>query len=260
MITFTSVQLNAWMALFFFPFFRILALITSAPVLGARGVPMRVKIGLAIVITVIVAPTLDNIPRIDPGSAMGLMILAQQVVIGLAMGLAMRIVFNAVEMAGHIAGLQMGLGFATFFDPQNSSQTPVMGSFLGTLMLLVFLAMNGHILMIEGLVESFRTLPIAAQPMSAGGLRRLVGWGGQIFLGGVMLSLPVIAALLITNISIGIMTRAAPQLNIFAVGFPITLLAGFVVLAASLPYFIPLLERFVHEAIQVMLHVARLSN
>ncbi len=260
MITFTSIQLNAWMALFFFPFFRILALITSAPVLGARGVPMRVKIGLAFVVTVIVAPTLDNIPRVDPGSAMGLLILAQQVVIGLAMGLVMRIVLNAVEMAGSIIGLQMGLGFATFFDPQNSAQTPVMGSFLGVLMLLMFLAMNGHILMIEAVVESFRALPIAAQPMSASGLRVLAGWGGQIFLGGVMLSLPVIAALLITNISIGIMTRAAPQLNIFAVGFPITLLAGFVVLAASLPYFVPLLERFMHDALQVMLQIARQSN
>jgi flagellar biosynthetic protein FliR len=259
MISITSAQLNAWMAFFFFPFFRILALVTSAPVLGASGSPMRVKVGFALIVTVVVAPTLGDIPHVDPGSALGLMILAQQVAIGLAMGMAMRIVFSAVEMAGNLIGLQMGLGFATFFDPQNSGQTPVMASFIGMLAILVFLAMNGHTLMIEVVVQSFHELPVTVQPMSAGGLRVLVGWGREVFLGGVLLSLPVIAALLITNISIGIMTRAAPQLNIFAVGFPITLLAGFIVLSVSLPYFIPLLEHFFHDAAQVMLQIPRLS-
>jgi len=247
------------MAAFFFPFFRILAMVTSAPVLGAKGSPIRVKVGFAFVITLIIAPTLKGIPQVDPGSALGLMILAQQVAIGLSMGLAMRVVFSAVEMAGNLIGLQMGLGFATFFDPQNSSQTPVMGSFLGMLAILVFLSLNGHQLMIEAVAQSFHELPIIAQPHSAAGWRTLAGWGRQIFIGGVLLSLPVIAALLITNISIGIMTRAAPQLNIFAVGFPITLLAGFAVLTVSLPYFTPLLGRFIQDAIQVMLQVFRQS-
>ncbi len=260
MISITSIQLNAWMAAFFFPFFRILALIASAPVLGARGVPIRVKVGLAFVVTVVVAPTLGNIPQVDPGSALGLMILAQQVTIGLAMGLAMRVIFSAVEMAGNLIGMQMGLGFATFFDPQNSTQTPVVGSFLGTLAILVFLTMNGHTLMLEVVVQSFREMPVLVQPMAAAGLKVLVNWGKHIFLGGVLLALPVIAALLITNISIGIMTRAAPQLNIFAIGFPITLMAGFMVLSVSLPYFVPLLERHLHEAVQVMLQIPRLSR
>ena len=259
MISFTSAQLAAWMAAFFFPFFRILAMVTSAPVLGARGSPMQVKVGFAFVITLVIAPTLKSIPQVDPGSALGLMILAQQVAIGLSMGMAMRVVFSAVEMAGSLIGLQMGLGFATFFDPQNSSQTPVVGSFLGMLAILVFLSLNGHQLMIEAVAQSFRDLPIIAEPHSAAGWRTLAGWGRQIFLGGVLLSLPVIAALLITNISIGIMTRAAPQLNIFAVGFPITLLVGFAVLMLSLPYFIPLLGRLIQDAIQVMLQIVRQS-
>jgi len=260
MISITSIQLNAWMAAFFFPFFRILALVTIAPILGARGVPIRVKIGFAFVVTVVVAPTLGEIPKIDPGSVLGLLILAQQVTIGLAMGLVMRAVFSAVDLAGNLIGMQMGLGFATFFDPQNSTQTPVVGSFLGTLAILVFLALNGHVLMIEVVVQSFRELPVMAQPISAGGFKALVSWGKHIFLGGVLLSLPVIAALLITNISLGIMTRAAPQLNIFAVGFPITLMAGFVVLTVSLPYFVPLLDRYFQDAAQVMLQIPRLSR
>ena len=259
MIGFTSAQLTAWMAGFFFPFFRILAMVTSAPVLGAHGSPMRVKIGFAFILTMLIAPTLKSIPQIDPGSAMGLMILAQQIVIGLSMGMVMRIVFSAVEMAGNLAGLQMGLGFATFFDPQNSSQTPVVGSFLGMLAILVFLSLNGHQLMIEVLAQSFHELPILAKPHSAAGWKTLASWGREIFLGGVLLALPVIAALLISNISIGVMTRAAPQLNIFAVGFPITLLTGFIVLALSLPYFVPLLERFIQDALLMMLKIFRQS-
>ena len=257
MISFTSAQLAAWMAAFFFPFFRILAMVTSAPVLGTKGAPIRVKVGFAFFITLVIAPTLKGIPQVDPGSALGLMILAQQVVIGLSMGLAMRVVFSAVEMAGNLIGLQMGLGFATFFDPQNSSQTPVMGSFLGMLAILVFLSLNGHQLMIEAVAQSFQELPIIAQPLAATGWKTLAVWGREIFAGGVLLSLPVIAALLVTNISIGVMTRAAPQLNIFAVGFPITLFAGFAVLTVTLPYFTPLLDRSAHDAIRVMLQVLR---
>ncbi len=260
MITLTSAQITAWMAAFFFPFFRILALVTTAPVLGAKGSPIRVKVGLAFFITVVIAPTLGHFPDVDPGSALGLMIVAQQIVIGLAMGLAMRIVFSAVEMAGNLIGLQMGLGFATLFDPQNSAQTPVMGSFIGMLAILIFLSLDGHILMIEILVVSFRELPITTQPLVAGGFKLLVVWGGEIFLSGVLLALPVIAALLITNISLGIMTRAAPQLNIFSVGFPITLIAGFVVMYVLLPYFIPLLGRHIHDALAVMLQIARFSR
>jgi len=220
---------------------------------------MRVKVGLAFFVTLAIAPTLGRFPNVDPGSALGLLIVAQQIVIGLAMGLAMRIIFSAVEMAGNLIGLQMGLGFATLFDPQNSAQTPVMGSFIGMLAILIFLSLDGHALMLETLAVSFRELPISAQPLAAGGFKLLLNWGGEIFLAGVLLSLPVIAALLVTNISLGIMTRAAPQLNIFSVGFPITLMAGFLILYLLLPYFIPLLSRFMHDALAVMLQVARLG-
>jgi flagellar biosynthetic protein FliR len=260
MISVTSAQLDAWLIAYVWPFVRILALIGSAPLLGNPSVPARVKIGLAVVVSVIVAPVLGAMPQVPPGSAVGLLILAQQVAIGLAMGLAMRIVFTAVEMAGQLIGLQMGLGFATFFDPQNGAQTPVMGQFLGMLAILAFLGLNGHLFMIEALVQSFRELPVVALPFSAFGWKALVSWGGEIFLAGVLLSLPVIAVLLITNIALGIMTRAAPQLNLFAVGFPIMLAAGMLVLTLTLPYFAPLLERLVNDGLQVMLQVSRLAR
>jgi flagellar biosynthetic protein FliR len=163
-------------------------------------------------------------------------------------------------MAGSLIGLQMGLGFATFFDPINSAQVPVVAQFLGILFSLIFLALNGHLLMIEVLAESFRAFPIGAQPSSAMGWKTLVDWGGEIFRTGLLLALPMIAALLIANLSIGIMTRAAPQLNIFAVGFPITLAAGFLVLFVTLPYMTPIFEHMMRDGLQMMLQVARATR
>lgn len=260
MISVTSAQLSAWLAAFIWPFVRILALVSSAPILGNPGIPLRVKIGLALLITFVLAPVIGTMPAVEPGSAIGLLIMAQQIVIGVAMGLAMRIVFTAVEMAGQLIGMQMGLGFATFFDPQNAAQTPVVGSFLGLIATLFFLALNGHLLMIEVLAQSFHVLPVMAQPLSVTGWRALVGWGGEVFLAGLLLSMPIMAALLITNLALGIMTRAAPQLNVFSVGFPITLAAGFVVLAVALPYFAPLFERLIHDGLQMALQIVHLAR
>ena len=260
MISFTSAQWGAWLAAFIWPFFRILSLVSSAPVLGNPSVPASVKIGLSFIIAVILAPVLGPMPVVEPGSAIGLLILAQQIVIGVAMGFAIRIVFTAVEMTGQIVGMQMGLGFATFFDPQNAAQTPVVGQFFGLIATLMFLVLNGHLLVIEVLAQSFQTLPVAAPPYSVVGWRALVGWGSEVFLAGLLLAMPVMAALLITNLALGIMTRAAPQLNVFSVGFPITLAAGFAVLAVALSYFAPLFDRLLHDGVQMALEIVRLTK
>jgi flagellar biosynthesis protein FliR len=255
-ITFSSADLDAWMASFLWPLVRILALLAAAPVLGNTAIPMRVKIGLGVLITLILAPAIGPLPGLEPASPAGLLVLSQQVVIGLAMGFAMRIVFSAVELAGEIAGLQMGLGFATFFTPHSDGSTLVVGKFLGLLATLVFLSLNGHLLMLSVLAESFSAFPISAEPFSAGGWRRLAEWGGTIFLAGLQLALPVVAALLIVNLALGILTRASPQLNVFAVGFPITLMVGMVVLMLSLPYFIPVIEHLITEGLETMLQIA----
>lgn len=260
MLTVTSAQLSAWLAAFLWPLVRIGALIASSPVFGNPSFPRQAKIGLAVAMTLVIAPTLGDMPQVEPGSAAGLMILAQQVVIGVAMGLTVRVVFVAVEMAGNLIGLQMGLGFATFFDPVNSAQVPVVAQFLGLLFTLAFLSLNGHLLMIEVLADSFRTFPFSAQPPSAQAWRMVADWGGEIFRSGLLLALPLIAALLIANLSIGIMTRAAPQLNIFAVGFPITLAAGFIVLFVTLPYMAPLFERLTHDSLQMMMQAVRAAR
>lgn len=255
MISVTSAQLNAWLAAFAWPLARILALIASAPVIGNPSVPASVKIGLGLFITLLMVPLLPSPPGTDPASASGLLILAQQVLIGLAMGLAMHIVFHAAEMAGEFIGLQMGLGFATLYDASVPGMIPVIGQYLGIVISLAFLAVDGHVLALSALVESFQVLPLA--PLSAAsGLRALVEWSGNIFSYSLTLSLPLLAALLITNLALGVLTRAAPQLNIFAVGFPLTILVGILVLYLSLPYFTPTFERMFMDGFTAMLRLA----
>jgi len=225
-------------------------------VLGNTAIPMRVKIGLGALVTFVIAPMIETPPKIDPASLEGLLVLGQQILIGLAMGFAMRIIFSGVEMAGEIAGLQMGLGFATFFSAHSEGSTLVVGKFLGLLATLAFLSANGHLLMLSVLAESFNAFPISAEPLSVTGWRTLADWGSQIFLAGLKLALPVVATLMIVNLALGILTRAAPQLNIFAVGFPITLMAGMVALMLSLPYFTPVIEQLISEGLQTMLDIA----
>lgn len=255
MISFTSSQLTAWLATFIFPLARILALVASAPIFGNKQVPARIKVGFAFAITLIIAPTLNIPTDLDPASAQGLFVLMQQVVAGLIMGFAIQIIFASVEMAGDLAGMQMGLGFASFYDPQNASFTPVIAQFLGILAALVFLASNGHLYMLAAMSDSFRDFPIGASVPSAHAFRTIAEWGGTLFSNALQFALPLIGALLITNLALGILTRSAPQLNIFAVGFPITIAVGFAALMLTIPYLAPLMEYFTHAALDTVARI-----
>jgi flagellar biosynthetic protein FliR len=250
MISLTDAQLNAWLISFIWPLTRILGMIMTAPVFAHRAVPQRVKLGLGVFIALIIAPTLPPMPDVGLGSWQGLLILVQQILIGAAIGFVMRVVFAAVEAAGEIVGLQMGLGFASFFDPQTAGQTLVLARFFSLLTALVFLAVNAHLLLIGVVVESFHTLPISPQPLSAAGFYGLASFGSTIFSLGLQLALPIVAVLLMTNLALGILTRSAPQLNIFAIGFPITLGVGLLVLNATLPYFAPQIDLMIHNGLK----------
>ena len=252
MISFTSAQLSTWLATLIFPLARILALIASSPIYGIKEVPARIKVGFALAITLVIAPTLDIPPALDPASALGLFVLMQQIVAGVIIGFSIRLIFAAVEMAGDIAGMQMGLGFASFYDPQNATFTPVIAQFLGIIASLVFLAADGHLYMLSTLASSFRDFPIGAEVPSANAFRTVAEWGGSMFSNALQFSLPLIGALLITNIALAILTRSAPQLNIFAVGFPITLAVGFAALMLTIPYLAPLMEYFTHSALDTV--------
>lgn len=252
MISLTEAQLNAWLVAYFLPLARVLGVVATAPLFNNEALPLRVRLALGLAVTLALAPALPALPPIVPGSWMGLLILAEQTLVGIAIGFAMRVVFVAVDVAGELIGLQMGLSFAVFYDPQSSAQTPVVAEFMGLLTLLVFMALNGHLMVLALLAESFRWLPIGQGFFSAAGWGDLLRWSGTIFSAGVLLSLPLIGSLLVTNIALGVLNRAAPQLNLFAVGFPITLVTGFAVLALSMPYFAPVLERLFEQGLDAV--------
>lgn len=250
MLSFTDAQLNTWLVAFVWPLVRILGLLMVAPVFGHRSVPARVKVGLGIFIALIVAPTLPPMPQVGLGSWQGLFILVQQLLIGIAIGFTMRVVFAAAELAGEVVGLQMGLGFASFYDPQSAGQTLVLARFFNLLAMLVFLAVNAHLLVLGLLAESFQILPVSTGPLAAEGFRNVAAFGSMIFVVGLQLALPLIAVLLMTNLALGILTRSAPQLNVFAIGFPITLGVGLIILDFSMPYFAPQIEHLIQQSLK----------
>jgi flagellar biosynthetic protein FliR len=236
MITLTALQMNTWIAALLWPLTRILGLITAAPLFGHASVPVTIKIALGILLASIIAPAIPALPAADPMSWAGLLILLQELLIGLAMGFSMRLVFAAIEFAGEVASMTMGLGFATFFDPNSHGRSSAISQFMALVATMAFLAVNAHLVLLSALAESFVTLPISAHPISLGAPLELVRWGSRIFSAGLQLSLPIVAALLITNVALGVLTRAAPQLNIFGIGFPITLGVGFLTLSLAMPY------------------------
>jgi len=260
MITLSSADMNTWIAALLWPLTRILGLIAAAPVFGHTAVPITVKVLLGVLVALIVAPVVPALPAADPLSLAGLLILVQELLIGLAMGFSIRLVFAAVEMAGEVSSLTMGLGFAAFFDPATQGRSSAISQFLALVGTLAFLSVNAHLVLLSALVESFTTLPISAQPIYAGGFKHLADWGGTIFSTSVQLSLPIVAALLITNVALGILTRAAPQLNLFGIGFPITLGVGLLVIAMSLPYLATPMQNLFLDGIERARLMARTWN
>jgi len=248
MLTFNSHIFEAWVFSLMLPLTRILGFIAIAPFFSNKSFSIPVKVAFGVLLALIVIPTVPNIPRIDILSLSGVLVLAQQILIGLAMGLTAQIIFTGIEMAGQVSGLMMGFGFASFFDPQSQTSTPVIGSMMNILAMMVFLSINGHLLLVSGLVDSFQSFPIEMQAQAIDGMT-IATWGSKIFSIGLQIALPMIAALLITNIALGILTRAAPQLNIFGIGFPITICVGFIVFSLMMPSLAPAYRHFLEQGI-----------
>lgn len=235
MVPINGEQLEMWIAAFLWPFIRILAMLATAPVFDNRTVQRRTRVALAAIIAMLMMPILPTPPTLS--SAQAVPVLIQQILIGVSMGFSMRLVFAAFEMAGDLLGLQMGLAFAQFIDPSRGTQTPLLGSFLGVLASLVFLVIDGHLLVIAAVVQSFELIPISAK-LTVVNAQNIAMAGGIMFTLALQISLPVLAAVLISNIVLGILARAAPQLNVMSIGFSITIGVGLWILWVSLPYFI----------------------
>ena len=216
----------------FWPFFRIAGVLMVAPVFGARLVPARVRVALALGITLVMAPLLP--PGPEPGLSLltGLLVV-QEIVLGVMMGFALQMIFDALVIAGQTIAMTMGLGFAMLVDPQRGVSVPVLSQFFLIIGVLVFLSLDGHLATLRMLAFSFESLPVG-EPLARESLWGLVTWGGEMFAGAVRVALPAVVAILVVNIAFGVMSRAAPTLNLFAVGFPSALLLGFLILLINI--------------------------
>lgn len=234
MLNITTGQLEAWLAQYLWPFLRIGACFMMAPIFGANFVPPRIRLFLAGAITLIVAPLLPP-THVEVFSFAAVIVTIHQLLIGFASAFALQLIFDALAMGGQLLANTMGLGFAFNIDPLRGVSTPVLGQLYMILVTLTFLAINGHLVLIEIFVQGFTTLPIGMSGLDSAMIWHLVEWGSQLFAGALVVALPGMAALLVVNLAFGVMSRAAPTLNLFAVGFPITLISGLVIMYVGLP-------------------------
>lgn len=235
MLTFTEAQVLEWVSPLLWPFLRVLALFGSMPVLAQRGVPARTRVALAALITVCSQASLPVMPVVALGSATAMLLVVQQLLIGLSLGFAVRIVFASIELAGEIIGLQMGLNFAGFFDPATGGQTTAVSRFFGVSVSWLFIVINGHLLLIAAVVQSFQAFPVGPEPFAFLRMVQPQVWGAEIFKLGLWIALPLTAMLLFTNLVLGIISRVSQQMNIFAIGFPITVSVGLLGVLLTLP-------------------------
>ncbi|WP_044409006.1 flagellar biosynthetic protein FliR [Thiomicrospira microaerophila] len=257
-MSFTYHEYLQLIGLYFWPFVRIGTMLSIIPLFGMKGVPVRSRLILTLVITLAVAPLLPLPPPVDPFTWQGLLYMMQQVLIGLAMGVIFLVVFQAFVLAGHMIAMAMGLAFASMVDPATGVNAPVVSQYFTIMATLLFLALDGHIMVIYAVVESFYLLPVGSHFLTAESMQLVAQFGSTMFSAGVLIALPAITALLLINISFGVITRAAPALNIFAVGFPITLMAGLVMLIFTTPMLLPHLEELLMRAFN-RIHMLQLN-
>jgi flagellar biosynthetic protein FliR len=233
-ITLTAGQIEAWLAGFLWPFMRIGACLMVAPVFGASYVPARLRLIMAGAITLLVAPLLP-LPAVPLLSGAGLVIVVKQLLIGVAIGFVLQVVFDALAMGGQLLANTMGLSFAFNVDPLRGTSAPVVGQFYTLVATLTFLALDGHLAVVQALFDGFATMPVDGRGIGPDGLWQIANWGTALFRGALMVALPGLTALLIVNLAFGVVSRAAPSLNLFAIGFPVTLIGGLLIIWAGLP-------------------------
>lgn len=247
-LTFTEAQLLAWLDAFIWPFIRIGAMLMVAPIFGVQLVPARARLLLALAFTAVVLPTLPAPAHAAMLTGPWFLMLFQQLAIGIVLGFVLRLVFEAVVMGGELVSLSMGLSFAQMADPLRGTQTTAISQFFLIIATLLFLALDGHLALLELTARSFTLLPVGAVGLDGADAQAMAAFGGWIFLGGVQIALPALTALLLVNLAFGVMSRSAPTLNALAVGFPVALIFGFAILLFALPTLRGSLEGLLGEA------------
>jgi len=248
-LTLNASDVSMWVARMWWPVLRISGFVLTAPTSSEAAVPRLVKIVLTLALAFLMAPLVPVPADLSIFSAAGMLSAVLELLIGVSIGMVVQLAFEALVFAGQSISLTMGLGFATLVDPQRGAQTPVLGQMFMIFGTLIYLAINGHLLLLGALAESFHTLPIGAANVDKNFLLSVVLWGARVFDAGLLIALPAVIALVIVNLALGVITRAAPQLNLFGIGFTITLLAGFFVLIAGLDGIMTGISSLIHSAL-----------
>jgi len=236
----------------YWPLARVAGVLSVAPIIGSPLIPVRIRAMLAVVLTLALLSLTGPVPDVDPMSLAGIRITINQVIIGLIIGFILLIVFNVLNVAGESISAAMGLGFALMSDPSSNVQVPVVSQFFTILATVIFLAVDGHHALINMMAISFTIIPVS-ENIAPEGFWQLVEWSAILFKGAIMIALPALVTMLCINVVMGVMTRAAPQLNIFSVGFPITMLFGFFVIMVTLPGFAPGFEKIMNDGFENMI-------
>lgn len=251
-MVFTMPEITSIVGSWMWPLMRIGAMVRTSPVFGGNNVSKRVQTLFAFALTIIMVPLIPSAPAVEPISVEAIIISMQQIAIGVAMGLILQMVFAAMVFGGHAISLSMGLGFSTMVDPQTGVNVPVLSQFFLIIATLLFLVMDGHLVLIQVMAESFKSMPVGMIGMDRNSYWLIASWASKMFVGGMMIAIPAMLAILTVNVAFGVMAKAAPQLNIFAVGFPITLLLGFIIVMITLPNVPPHLTDLLEQAFELI--------
>lgn len=251
MIQFTAAQLNGWIALYWWPLVRVLAFIAVAPPFANTEIPTSIKVAFGVVLTVALAPMLPVPPGVSVGSYEGLWITLLQVAIGMALGVCVQLVFAAISGAGELMSIQIGLGFATLLDPQQTESSMLLGRFISLTAITAFIAGDGHLVLMHALFDSFTALPVSAAPLASGGWQTLAGGGTAVFALAVRIALPIIAIMMVVNLAFAVLSRTAQALNPFAVGIAATLVVGLMLVMVMMTSLAPVVERSVMDALEL---------
>ncbi|RYZ87118.1 MAG: flagellar biosynthetic protein FliR [Moraxellaceae bacterium] len=247
----SEAQINQFIGQYLWPMIRISAFYFAVPIFGARTVPARIRIMLTLFTALLVVPLLPNAPTISLMSLGGMLMIVKELLIGLALGFVLQVVMHVFVLAGQLITLKLGLGFAAQNDPSSGVSVTVISQFYLLMSSLLFLAINGHLTIINMLVNSFAAFPIGGPGLTPDDYSLIVHTFSWMFAAALLISLPLLTSMMIVNISFGVMGRSAPQLNILNVGFPITLTFGFILMWYSLTNFLPLFNQIIEEGLNV---------
>ena len=225
---------------------RVSALLMVAPIFGHRTWLARAKVGLAFTVSIILFPIVADQPLDVPAGVLPYaLMMIREVLMGVVMGFVVLLLFVGIQFAGQVAGLQMGFGIVNVIDPQSSNQLSILGQFLNILAILLLLSLNGHHMILTGLVTSFETIPLGGVVLKAGLMQKMIAITAEVFIIGVKIAAPIMTALFLVTAAMGVLARTVPQMNVFMVGFPVQISVGLGAFLVCMPLFAMLVERLI---------------